>query len=124
MRKDSKGSGEPTISRTSVLDDLGFKPEEALEIRVKAEVYGALLQCIQRKTLTQQQLAEALDLHQPDVSNLLSGKLSKFSVGKLLQFAGKLNLEAEVRIHEPRLRRSIGAVARKKQGLGGKTLAA
>jgi predicted XRE-type DNA-binding protein len=81
-----------------VLDDLGFSPEESLEIKVKADLYRDLLCHIQNRGLTQRQLASVLDIHQPDASNLLNGRISKFSVGKLIKFAGKLNLAAEVRI--------------------------
>jgi predicted XRE-type DNA-binding protein len=84
-----------------VLDDLGFSPSEALEIKVKAEIYRDLLQYIQERGLSQQELASVLGIHQPDVSHLLHGKISKFSVGKLIKFAGKLNLGAEVKLTKP-----------------------
>ena len=83
-----------------MLDDLGFSPEEALEIKVKADVYRDLLRYIQKRGFTQKQLASTLGIHQPDASNLLNGRVSKFSVGKLIKFAGKLNLAAEVKITE------------------------
>jgi hypothetical protein len=44
-----------------------------------------------------------LGIHQPDVSNLLNGRVSKFSVGKLIQFAGKLNLVVQVKITKPKV---------------------
>jgi len=36
------------------------------------------------------------------VSNLLNGRVSKFSVSKLIKFAGKLNLGAQVKLTKPR----------------------
>jgi hypothetical protein len=36
------------------------------------------------------------------VSYLLSGRISKFSVGKLIKFAGKLNLKAQVKLTKPK----------------------
>jgi predicted XRE-type DNA-binding protein/phage-related protein len=100
----SKGNGEtrtPHVTRGNVLDDLGFSPSEALEIKVKAEIYRDLLQYIQERGFSQQELGTVLGIHQPDVSHLLHGKVSKFSVGKLIKFAGKLNLGAEVRLTKP-----------------------
>ena len=32
----------------------------------------------------------------------MNGKVSKFSVGKLIQFAGSLNLEAQVKLKKPK----------------------
>ena len=98
----SKAEKVPHVTRGSVLDDLGFSAAEALEIKVKAEIYRELLAYIQQKGFDQQGLAAVLEVHQPEVSNLLNGRISKFSVGKLIKFAGKLNLGARVRITKPR----------------------
>jgi predicted XRE-type DNA-binding protein len=84
-----------------VLDDLGFSPSEALEIKVKADIYRELLQYIKERGYTQQELGRLLGVLQPEVSNLLTGKVSKFSVGKLIKFAGKLNLGARVKLTRP-----------------------
>jgi predicted XRE-type DNA-binding protein len=96
----SKGSEPvtPQLSRGSVLDDLGFSPAETLEIKVKAELHRDLLRYIQDRGLSQQELGTVLGIHQPDVSHLLNGKVSKFSVGKLIKFAGRLNLTAQVKL--------------------------
>jgi predicted XRE-type DNA-binding protein len=104
----NKGNAEitPHLTRGSVLDDLGFSPSEALEIKVKAEIYRELLKFIREKGFSQQELGAVLGIHQPDVSNLLNGKVSKFRVGKLIQFAGKLDLEAKVKLVKPRKKTS------------------
>ena len=97
-RKGSPDAREPRMTRGSVLDDLGFGASELLEIRVKAEIYRELLRYIREAGLSQRELGTVLGIHQPDVSNLLNGGLSRFSVGKLIKFAGKLNLGAEVKL--------------------------
>ena len=97
----------PYVTRGSVLDDLGFSPSEALELKVKAEIYHELLDYIRERGYAQQELGELLGIHQPDVSNLLNGRVSKFSVGKLIKFAGKLNLGAQVKLTKPK----VGTVA-------------
>jgi predicted XRE-type DNA-binding protein len=103
MKNTGGQSKMPHVTRGDVLDDLGFSAEEVLEIKVKAEIFRELLRYIELKQYTQKSLGETLGLHQPDVSNLLRGRISRFSVGKLIQFAGKLNLGAEVRIIQPQL---------------------
>ena len=102
MRSKNSEQRTPHLTRGSVLDDLGFSASEALEIKVKAELYRELLQYIKGRGFSQQELGITLGIHQPDVSNLLNGKVSKFSVGKLLKFAGKLNLGAQVKLTKPR----------------------
>ena len=102
MRSKNSEQRTPHLTRGSVLDDLGFSASEALEIKVKAELYRDLLQYIKDRGFSQQELGTTLGIHQPDVSNLLNGKVSKFSVGKLLKFAGKLNLGAQVKLTQPK----------------------
>ena len=115
----SKGGSEenrPHLTRGSALDDLDFSPAEALEIKVKAEVYRDLLQYIKERGFAQGELGTVLGIHQPDVSNLLNGRVSKFSVGKLIKFAGKLNLGAQVKLTKPKAGRLPGV------GAAGKSL--
>lgn len=91
------------ITRGDVFDDLGFSPAEASALKVKARILSALLERIREKHHTQAQLARILDDYQPNISNLLNGKISKMSIEKLLSYAQKLNLETEITI-KPRSR--------------------
>lgn len=86
------------ITRADVFDDLGFSAAETLEAKIKADIWQALIQHIEKQGLTQAQLADVIKAHQPDVSNLLRGKISRFSITKLIQFASRLNLDATVRV--------------------------
>jgi predicted XRE-type DNA-binding protein len=84
-----------------VFDDLGLSRTEATEAKVKAELWRELVGHIKPLKLTQKELALRLDVHQPDVSHLLNGKLSKFSVGALIAYAVKLDLGVKVSITAP-----------------------
>lgn len=84
------------ISRVDVFDDLNFSEAEASALKIKAKILAALLERIRRKNYTQAKLAELLDDYQPNISNLLSGKISNMSIEKLLAYAHRLNLNAEI----------------------------
>jgi len=112
MKKKSKEE-TPHLTRGNVLDDLGFSPAEALELKVKSDIYYELLEYIKEQRFTQQELGALLGIHQPDVSYLMNGRVSKFSVGKLIKFAGKLNLGTEVKITRPKFGKSSTAASRK-----------
>lgn len=99
------------ITRGDIFGDLGLSPQEALEAKIKADLWSDLLAHIERRNMNQSSLAHALNIHQPDVSNLLRGKLSKFSTAKLISFAVKLNLGVEVKLTEPKERKSAGKVS-------------
>ncbi|HEY5329431.1 MAG TPA: helix-turn-helix transcriptional regulator [Acidobacteriaceae bacterium] len=85
-------------TKGDIFDDLGFSAEEVLEGKIKADIWQALIRHIEARSLTQADLVTALKAHQPDVSNLLNGKISNFSVTRLIQFAGRLNLQASVKL--------------------------
>jgi predicted XRE-type DNA-binding protein len=86
------------ITKGDIFEDLGFSPAETLEMKIKAEIWQALLQHIEQHGYTQAYLVTTLKAHQPDVSNLLRGKISRISITKLIQFAGRLNLDARVKV--------------------------
>jgi predicted XRE-type DNA-binding protein len=79
------------ITKGDIFDDLGFSPAKTLEMKIKAEIWQALLQHIEQQRFTQAHLVTTLKAHQPDVSNLLHGKISRISITKLIQFAARLN---------------------------------
>ena len=93
------------ITRGNIFDDLGLSPQEALEAKVKADIWRELMNYIERKKFSQADLVQTLRIHQPDVSNLLKGKISKFSTDKFINFAGRLNLGVHVQLTEPKHRR-------------------
>lgn len=87
----------PHLMRRSVLHDLGFNTSEALEITVKAQLYRGLLQYIKERGFSQQEVGLLLGIHQPNIKDFLCGKVSRFSVSKLLGFASKLNFGVQVK---------------------------
>ncbi|HEY2497846.1 MAG TPA: XRE family transcriptional regulator [Candidatus Angelobacter sp.] len=84
------------ITKTDVFDDLNFSQAEAAALKIKAKILNALLAQIRQQHYTQARLAEILDDYQPNISNLLNGKISKMSIEKLLAYAHRLNLNAEI----------------------------
>ncbi len=86
------------VTRGEVFDDLGFTPAEASVLKIKAKILSALLEKIKRQRLTQAQLVRVLDDYQPNISILLNGKISKMSIEKLLYYAHRLRLHADIRM--------------------------
>jgi predicted XRE-type DNA-binding protein len=83
----------------SVFNDLGFSPREAAALRMKAELHSKILRYA--KNRSQSELAQVLDESQPRVSDLLRGKISKFSLETLVSYAEALHMRPEIRTHEP-----------------------
>ncbi|MGO4209958.1 helix-turn-helix domain-containing protein [Terriglobus sp. 2YAB30_2] len=99
----TKVQNKPThVTRGDIFDDLGLSPQEAAEAKVKADLWRDLIAQIEKQKLTQKNLIQLLGVHQPEVSNLLNGKLSKFAFGTLIRYAVNLNLNVSVRLTAPK----------------------
>ena len=89
-------ASKPThITYGSVLDELGFSPQQATALKFKADLYQAILKYAQR--YSRKELEIILKEPQPRVSELLNGKIAHKSVDKLLQYAGRLGIEAKAK---------------------------
>ncbi len=64
----------------------------------KAEIARQVNQIIERRRLTQADAADALGIDQPKVSALSRGRLSQFSLERMMQFASRLGNEVEISI--------------------------
>ena len=92
-------ANKPThVTPGSVLDDLGFSPEQAAALKFKAELYQAILKYSEK--YSQKELQAILGEPQPRVSELLNGKIANKSVDKLLYYAGRLGIEARAKFSQ------------------------
>jgi predicted XRE-type DNA-binding protein len=90
-----------TESSGSVFADLGNpRAEEAL---VRAKLAQTIIDAIRARHLTQGQAAELLYVDQPKISALTRGRLSGFSIDRLLRFLLLLGHNIEITI-KPRSR--------------------
>lgn len=86
------------VTRGNIFDDLGFDTEESLELKVRSEILMEVQNYIRKKGYSQKELGTILGEKQSIVSKLINGKLSSLTIDRLLRFAGKLNLGAQIRI--------------------------
>jgi predicted XRE-type DNA-binding protein len=86
------------VTTGDIFADLGFSPAQAVELTIKSDLHQSLLEHIRASKMTQVELAKVLQVHQPDVSNLLRGKLNLFSITKLCQYADRLKLKVRIEV--------------------------
>ena len=82
-------------STGNVFADLGFSPEEAAHLRVRTDLMIQVAKLIKSKSLTQAQAARLFGVSQPRISDLMRGKIDRFSVDTLIEMLGR----AGVRVH-------------------------
>ena len=85
----------------NVFEDLGFEAEEAMNLKVRADLMLDLRSYIQKREWTQKEAAEFLGETQPRISNLMNGEISRFSVDKLINLLGKAGMEVKVTVNSP-----------------------
>ena len=83
-----------SISSGNVFADLGFP--NAGEMLAKAELAQKISGIIARRGLTQAEAAELLGVDQPKVSALKRGRISGFSLERLVRFLILLGLDVEI----------------------------
>ena len=82
-----------------MFDDLGFSRDEAAALTMKSKLHSKIIRYA--KKYSQSQLQQILGEPQPRVSDLLRGKISKFSLETLVTYAEALDMRPEIRTHEP-----------------------
>ncbi|TAL81023.1 MAG: XRE family transcriptional regulator [Beijerinckiaceae bacterium] len=87
-----------TQSSGNIFADLGFDaPEEELN---KAKFVASLRRIIKERKLTQKAAATVMNISQPDVSKLLRGQVSGFSLERLFDFIRLLGNDVEIKIRK------------------------
>ena len=87
---------EFTPSSGNVFADLNLP--NADDLLAKAELAAKIIAEIQRRRLTQSQAAAILGIDQPKVSALKQGKLSGFSIERLMRLLLGLGQNIEIRV--------------------------
>jgi predicted XRE-type DNA-binding protein len=93
-----------TVGSDNVFADLGFaNPEEEL---LKAKLVREIRDILKRRKITQSKAAALLGLKQPDVSSLLTGRVGKFSIERLVRCLGRLDYKVDLVVRQKRRRGS------------------
>lgn len=80
----------------NIFEDLGFdKPEEW---KTKAHIAAHILRVIEDRGLTQTKAANVLGVSQPEVSNLKTGQLDRFTIDRLFRFLAALGQHVDISI--------------------------
>ena len=87
---------ESTLSSGNVFADLNLP--QADDLLAKAELAAKIIAEIQRRRITQSQAAAILGIDQPKVSALKQGKLSGFSIERLMRFLVLLGRDVQITI--------------------------
>ncbi len=101
MTRITEGSG-------NVFEDLGLaNPQEEL---TKAELTRQLYTILKERDLTQAQAAQVLGLKQPDVSLLMRGRYTGFSIERLFSLLLRLGRDIDIVVKPHRPQQEAGEI--------------
>jgi predicted XRE-type DNA-binding protein len=84
-------------SSGNVFIDLGYSPDEAAILQMRADLMADLRRFIKVKKLTQAKAAEILGVSQSRVSDLTRGKWERFSLEMLITLATRAGMHVTVK---------------------------
>jgi len=95
-------------SSGNVFEDLGLsEPSDRL---AKAELARELAEIITKRHLSQTEAAQLLGVDQPKISNIMNGRLSGFSLERLIQFLNSLGRDVQIVVKQKRRSQSKGGL--------------
>jgi len=83
-------------SKGNVFRDLGFDRAEAENLRLRSDLMIELSKVVQSRQLTQAQAAAMFGVSQPRVSDLMRGRIDRFSVDTLVAMLGSAGLSVRL----------------------------
>ena len=83
-------------SSANVFLDLGFDTEVAENLRVRSELMMELSKLVKTRRLSQDKAAKLFGVTQPRVSDLMRGKIHRFSVDSLIEMLGRAGMRVDI----------------------------
>ena len=83
-------------SSGNVFGDLGFAAEEATNLKVRSDLMIRLSKLIEARGLTQAQAAALFGVTQPRISDLVRGKIDRFSIDTLIAMLGHAGVRVQI----------------------------
>ena len=83
-------------STGNVFRDLGFSKEEAENLKIRTNLMIRLSKLIETRRLTQAQAASLFEVTQPRISDLVRGKIDRFSIDTLVVMLSHAGVRVQV----------------------------
>ncbi len=87
-----------TASSGNVFTDLGFKPDEAVNLQVRSQLLSELAAIIAESGMSQAEASTMLGIQQSRISDIKCGKIHRFSVDALINLLATAGRRVDVQI--------------------------
>lgn len=86
------------VTKGNIFDGLNFNKAEAENLKVRAALMSVIKKYIKDHHLTQTQAAKSFKVDQARISKLLSGRIDLFTIDRLVNMLGNINLHIEFKV--------------------------
>jgi len=83
-------------SKRNVFRDLGFDIDESENLRIRSDLMIELSELIQNEGWTQAKAAQLMGVSQPRISDLVRGKIDRFSIDSLIAMLGSAGVRVRI----------------------------
>lgn len=80
----------------NVFLDIGFPPEEAVNLLIRTDLMIEIERIIQKRGLKQKDAAKLFGVSQPRISDLKRGKIDEFTIDSLVNMLGHAGMTVDV----------------------------
>lgn len=101
------------IEYTNIFDAITQDAAEASELQTRSDLMIAIRDIVNAKGWDQKQAAAAMGITQPRVSDLVNGRIEKFSIDKLITCLYKIGFRFKPQFENGQLTMSVQSVAQK-----------
>nr|WP_282762047.1 helix-turn-helix transcriptional regulator [Alteromonas macleodii] len=101
------------LEYTNIFDAITEDAAEASELQTRSDLMIAIRDIVNAKGWDQKQAAAAMGITQPRVSDLVNGRIEKFSIDKLMTCLYKIGFRFKPQYENGQLTMSVQSVAQK-----------
>ena len=91
-----------TKGSDNIFADLGFEPQEAESLNIRATLMLEIEAYIRREKITQREAARRMGVTQPRVSDLMRHRIELFSVDGLIEMLSAVGMKIDVKVRRAR----------------------
>ena len=88
-----------TQKNGNIFEDLGFEPQEASKLKIKAQLMCKISEWIKEKNLKQEEASNLLHITRPRVSDVMTGKSGKFTIDALVDMLERTGMHITVQVN-------------------------
>lgn len=94
--KKAKSADWYEVGSDNLFKDLGHSDEDAFNLLLRSELLTEIASLIQQRGLSQAEAAKILGVKQPRISEVMTGRISKFKVDILIKYLSRLGVKVHI----------------------------